>query len=253
MLTTSDSWDFDESYWTKVIVKPDWYFEYVNFLSNSRQLLGEDNEQFKEMVRKIRNFFEAALFENKVNLAEKGPDLDKDRLPIDMVVIHHTSAKPGYRLSYMNAVQLLNVYAPYFADPTDERERSLKGQPLWSNHFTFSKDGSWKQVFYLYHWLMRMDGTVERLLKDSQVGWHAGNWEINQRSVAICLDNDYKNKDPSDEVLRKLASHIKSHYPLVKKEKIIGHCEVRKETICPGKSFLSGWKPKLLEYIGSGS
>lgn len=245
--------EFNETYWSQVIAKPDWYFEYVDFISSAKGKLGEGSEEFRSLIKKLRHFFEAALLDNKVSLAQDGPDLDKQRKPIDTIVIHHTSAEPGYRLNYMNAVQMLNVYAPYFANPTDEREKFLKGHPLWSNHFTLSKDGSWKQVFYLYHWLMRMDGTFERLLNDSQIGWHAGNWEINQRSVAICLDNDYEKQDPADDILRKLATLIKNNYPNVKSQNIIGHCEARKGTVCPGQNFLTVWKPKLLEYIGSGS
>lgn len=236
--------DFDKNYWQKLIKKPDWYFEYNQFIAQVKKSLGEESEDFRKLNKHIRHFFEKALLENKVALASEGLDLDKERQPIDTIVIHHTSAKPGYRLSYMNAVQMLNVYAPYFADPTDERERSLKGQPLWSGHF---KGG--QQVFYAYHWFMRMNGAFERLLEDSQVGWHAGNWEINKRSVAICLDNDYEHKDPDNEILRKLVIHIKAHYPQVKKEKIIGHCEARKGAICPGKNFIAGWKPKLLQYV----
>jgi N-acetyl-anhydromuramyl-L-alanine amidase AmpD len=144
----------------------------------------------------------------------------------------------------MNAVQLLNVYAPYFANPTDKREKSLQGQPIWSNHFKNNK-----QVFYLYHWLMRMDGTFERLLDDDQIGWHAGNWDINKRSIGICLDNDYENQDPTDEVLRKLAHHIKQNYPQIKPKNVIGHREARDGTICPGQNFLTIWKPKLLRYL----
>ena len=177
-------------------------------------------------------------------MASKGPNLDEQRQPVDTIVIHHTSNHPGYRLTYLNAVHLLNIYAPYFANPIDQQEKSLKGEPLWSGHF---KDG--KQVFWGYHWLMRMDGTPTRLLDDNQLGWHAGNWEINRRSVAICLDNDYEKQNPSDNILQKLAAHIKDHYPNVESQNIIGHCEAREGTICPGGHFLSEWKPKLLERL----
>ena len=142
----------------------------------------------------------------------------------------------------MNATQLLNVYASYFADPK-EYEKSLKGRPIWSNH---QQNG--RQVFYVYHWLMRMDGSFEQLLDDSQIGWHAGNWEINKRSVAVCLDNDYERQNPTNETLQTLAKHIKTHYPSVKN--IIGHGEANPKTICPGTNFLAGWKPLLLEYLG---
>ena len=161
-----------------------------------------------------------------------------------MIVIHHTSSEPGYRLSYMNAVHLLNIYAPHFSHPVAQEDQSLKGQAIWSNHL---KNG--KQVFWAYHWFMHMDGTFERLLDDGQIGWHAGNWGINKRSIGICLDNDYDKKDPSDKILKKLAEHIRKHYPQIKPEDIIGHKEAREGTTCPGNNFLDIWKTKLINYV----
>jgi N-acetyl-anhydromuramyl-L-alanine amidase AmpD len=96
---------------------------------------------------------------------------------------------------------------------------------------------------------MRMDGSFERLLDDDKVGWQAGNWDINKRSVAICLDNDYENQDPSDEILKKLAKFIKKNYPKIQPGKIVGHCEARQGTICPGINFKIIWKSKLLELL----
>jgi hypothetical protein len=242
---SKDATNFDHEYWQSIISKSTWYFDYAEFLKSAKNSLGEESEEFAKLRRKIREFFEQQLLANKVNLAKSGPDLDSGREPIDTIVIHHTSGKPGYRLSYMNAVQLTNIYAPYFANPTDKRERSLMGQPIWSGHFLEGKPS-----FIGYHWLMRMEGKFERLLKDDQIGWHAGNWNINKRSVGICLDNDYEDQDPSSEILQKLAVHIKNNYGFVKSDNIIGHREARKGTICPGTNFLSGWKKELLKYLG---
>jgi hypothetical protein len=235
---------FDEDHWLKAISRPDWYKEFVKFYKQSEAAFAEESEELKKFRYTYRRFFEEALKEGKVALASIGPDLDEQREAVDTVVIHHTSNKPGYRITYLNAVHLLNIYAPYFLKPTDEREHSLKDQPIWSGHFKDSQ-----QVFYAYHWLMRMDGKFERLLEDSQIGWHAGNWEINKRSIAICLDNDYEKQDPTDEILRNLADFIKTTYPLIKPDKIIGHCEARSGTICPGTNFKAIWKVKLLSYL----
>lgn len=236
------SWSFNEDYWDKVITKPDWHMEFVPYAKQTTQGLSQsEKEQFNKTVRR---YFEKALQENRVTLASSGPDLDKQRGRVDTIVIHHTSGKPGYRLSYMEATQLLNIYAPYYGNPTIKEERGLKGQAIWSNHF---REG--RQTFLCYHWLMRMDGSFERLLADDKIGWHAGNWDINKKSIGICLDNDYENQDPTDEILRKLAAHIKQNYPQVKSNKIIGHQEARTGTICPGTNFLVVWKPKLLEAL----
>ena len=234
---------FDEASWSEIIQKPDWYLDYDRFAHAAQDELGEESEPLKKLSKQVRHFFEGRLADGKVALASDGPDWDSQRQPIDTVVIHHTSAKPGYRLPYMNAVQLLNVYAHYYANPVAV-DGHIKGRPIWSNHL----DGG-QQVFYLYHWLMRMDGSFERLLEDDQIGWHAGNWEINKRSIGICLDNDYENQDPPGDILEKLADFIKQNYSGIKPENIIGHCEARAGTICPGSDFLDGWKPLLLEYL----
>lgn len=227
---------FDEDRWRQAIKEPDWYIKLYPELKELRERQEKDE---------VRVFFEEALRAGEVALAEDGPDLDAERQPIDTLVIHHTSSQPGYRLSQMNAVQMLNVYVPYFNDPTDDREKDLKGQPLWSDHV---RDG--RPVFYLYHWLMRMDGSFERLLEDDELGWHAANWEINRRSVAICLDNDYESEDPGEDVLQKLARFIGEHYPDVSAGRIMGHKEVSgHKTVCPGGNFVTGWKQDLLRLV----
>lgn len=237
---------FDPKKWEEIIQKPDWYLILAPELAQMRKKweVNPVSQEAKKAKIAVRNFFKDALLNNKVALASSGPDLDAERQPIDTIVIHHTSSNPGYRLSFMEATQLLNIYAPYYANPTMRGERKLKGKAIWSNHFYKGK-----QTFLCYHWLMRMDGSFERLLDDENLAWHAGNWGINKRSVAICLDNDYENQDPTDEVLQKLAAHIKTHYSHVPVDNIIGHCEARTGTICPGGNFLGGWKDKLIKYV----
>lgn len=235
---------FDEAYWLNRINKHDWYLELLEYLKNAEANPNTELEEFVVLRRRVRQFFAKQLNWDKVALGESGPDFDAPRQPVDTIVIHHTSSPPGYTLDYLNSVHMLNIYAPSFARPS-KNEEYLKGRPLWSGHFRGGK-----QVFWGYHWLMRMDGTFQRLLDDNQIGWHAGSWEINRRSVAICLDNDYEKQDPTNEVLQKLAAHIKKHYPDIKSANIIGHCEARKGTICPGTNFIAVWKPKLVRYMG---
>ncbi len=225
--------DFDEEHWLRVIRSPDWYLEFREYVKQVDGKLGGDSVELGKFRRAARHFFEIQLEQGKVALAGHGPNQDAEREPVDTIVIHHTSAEPGYRLPYMNATQLLNVYVPVFTDG-----------PIWSNHL---RNG--KQIFYVYHWLMRMDGSFERLLSDDQIGWHAGNWEINKCSVAICLDNDYEEQDPTDVILQKLVAHIRKNYPDIESRNIIGHCEARSGTICPGTNFVDIWKPKLLQYF----
>jgi hypothetical protein len=243
---SSSATSFDTSYWAQKIKSPDWYLELVPYFQKQVKNLENKSAKQEQFRKTVRKFFEAALKEDKVALAESGPDLDQPRMPVDTIVIHHTSAKPGYELDFMNAVQLLNVYAPYFMAPSVKEERGLKGGAIWSGHFRHGK-----QVFWLYHWLMRMDGRFERLLADEELGWHSGNWEINKKSIAICLDNDYEKICPTDQTIGFLAEHIKQNYPKVDAKNIKGHCECREGTDCPGTHFITEWKPRLLEMLNA--
>lgn len=229
----------DLSQWDEIIAKPDWYVRLADDLMLIRELPGKDPAKYK-----VREYFEQRLLEGKVALAESGPNLDEQRKAVDTVVIHHTSNDQAYTLPKMNAVQLLNVYIPYYLDPKVLNERSLKHQPVWSNHF---HEG--KQVFYAYHWFVHQDGSIQRLLDDEKIGWHAGNWDINCRSVGICLDDDYSNKDPDRETLRRVARIIKENYSHIPASNIVGHRQVNQKTTCPGNNFENGWKQELIELL----
>src|SRR5437868_2525043 len=106
---------FDEGAWRAAIAEPDWYIRLYPELKALRQQweAAPGDERTKTMKRAVRSFFEQALQSGTIALGHQGPDLDVERLPVDTIVIHHTSAEPGYRLSAMNATQLLNVYVPY--------------------------------------------------------------------------------------------------------------------------------------------
>jgi hypothetical protein len=221
---------FDTAKWDETIKRPDWPVEFNKFAEAAKKACQDDEDALDELNKKARKFFEKKLNDNQVYLGTEGVDFDKERGSVDTIVIHHTSHHPGYKLNFLNAVQLLNIYVPAYAVPP------LAGNPVYSGHYRGKK-----QVFWGYHWLMRINGKFERLLDDDQVGWQAGNWDINKRSIGICL--------PSDEILRKLAGFIKKNYPDIKSANIIGHREARSGTICPGANFLDGWKQILLRYV----
>lgn len=233
----------DEAYWREALSKPDWYL-----------LLKDDFERLEKLAEKETNYakrkqikgqayslVEEAVRDGRLPMAEAGEDLDAERKPIDTVVVHHTKNKPGMTLERLNAIQLLRIYGRYFADPTDPKEKHLKGQPIWSGHFFNSK-----QVFWGYHWLVREGGTSECILDDSYIGWHSGNWDVNTRSAGICIDDDLSDKQPSEAVIQAVAGIIKRHYPNVNPSKVLGHCEVNNKTECPGRLFLESWKQKLI-------
>jgi hypothetical protein len=236
----------DEDYWREALTKPAWYLLLKDDFDRLEQLADKENDYDKRKKIKASAYrlVEEAVKNGQLPLAKKGNDLDAERKPIDTIIIHHTKNKPPMTLERLNAIQLLRIYGRYYANPNDPKEKHLKGQHVWSGHFYKSK-----QVFWGYHWLIREDGTGEQILEDSYLGWHAGNWDINTRSIGICIDDDLSDKVPSETVIASIAGIIRQHYPAVDKTKILGHCEVNEETACPGHLFTETWKRKLLSKV----
>lgn len=242
----------DISHWGELFKKPDWYISIVPELEAIKAKARTVSEEEKEeAAEKIYSFFEQKLKGGEIVLGDEVGNWDIERKPIDTIVIHHTEADPRMTLDRLSAMTLARLYATYYARPHDARDAAISGKVISSGHV---RDG--RQIFWPYHWLVRMDGSVVQLLQDSEIGWHAGNWDINCRSIAIALDNNYLNSKPSEIVLKAVATIIKSHYSFVPKEQIYGHREVRlgEPTTCPSNLFLSsggqkGWKEDLLDLV----
>jgi len=232
----------NKKFWKETLAKPDWY---IDLVSDFRRLevLAEAEKDYtkrKAIKRDTYESIENALKTSQLPLAESGEDLDAERKPIDTIVIHHTNNRPGMTLYRLNAMQVLLLYGKYY-----------KGQPgchdpIWSGHFYKGQ-----QVFWAYHWLVRKDGKIEHILDDEYIAWHAGNWDINTRSVAICIDDDLNDKEPGSAVIESIANIISNHYPFVKPKNIIGHCDVF-DTKCPGALFNKSWRQKIIKQVESG-
>jgi hypothetical protein len=236
----------DEQFWRKALTKPDWYLrleeDFKRLEKIAKQKEGQPDE--KEVKGEAYELVEEALRNDMLPLAKSGDNLDKERKPIDTIVIHHTKNKPGMRLERLNAMQLLLLYGKQYAHPIDARLDHKLGDPVWSNHFY-----NGKQIFWAYHWFIRENGEAEQIMGDEYIGWHAGKWEVNTRSVAICVDDNLKDKQPDYIVIQKIAKIIKQHYPHVEPGNIIGHCEVNPKTECPGRLFNQTWRTELLKLL----
>ena len=239
-----------ESQWEGRFQSPAWYLSVVPELQAFTKSLDAERRDIQEACKaELYSFFEDRLRTNRICLGA-GYQGDVERKPVDMVIIHHTSMRPGLTPERLSAVELIRLYAPYFADPKSECDATLKGQPISSGHVRAGK-----QVFWPYHWIVRGDGRAERLLRDSEIGWHAGNWDVNCRSIAIVLDNDYEERRPSANELRAVASIILTHYRRVPITGIVGHREVNQKTTCPSELFLNGraespgWKSELVSLV----
>lgn len=193
-------------------------------------------------------FFETRLDRHGFALGNGPQNTDSDRAGTDTILIHHTSNPPGLSPTRLSAIELIRLYGPYFANPP-EKDRALRGKPLFSGHVRNSQ-----QVFWPYHWLIRNDGRMERLLRDREIGWHAGDWETNCRSIAIAFDDDLEFWRPAPQALAAAAALIAHRYRHVPISNIIGHSEVRGRTVCPSALFLDndagpGWKRDLADTI----
>jgi hypothetical protein len=234
----------DEKQWRDALGKPNWYVLLADDFDRLEKLAEqhESEPSHKQIKGEAYAMIEEAVREKRLPLAASSENFDIERKPIDTIVIHHTKNPPGMTLDRLNAMQLLRIYGRYYANPTDEREKHLKGQPVWSGHFYEGQ-----QVFWGYHWLVREDGTSNQILNDECIGWHAGNWDVNTRSIGICIDDDLSEKQPNEAALKAIATIIRKHYPRVSAENIVGHGDVNKRTVCPGALFHSNWRQKLLD------
>lgn len=208
-------------------------------------LLREPTEVQERCKKELYRFFEHHLSTGSIPLGSSSGSFDAERKPIDTIVIHHTSNPPGVTPNRLSAIELIRLYAPYFMSPASAGDEDLRGRAIFSGH---EREG--RQVFWPYHWIIRHDGQAERLLNDDEVGWHAGDWDVNCRSVAIVLDGDYEWSRPSRTELLSIAGLIARQYPWVPLTRILGHREVKETTVCPSNLFITksprGWKDELI-------
>lgn len=237
---------FDEKKWLEAIKYDDWYLRLADDYTNLVRKADESSKQVsREIKEEVYSFFEDNLTSKRVAIGKSGPDWDAERKSIDTIVIHHTKNPSGITWQRLSAMHLIRLYAKSYASEDSVNKKSQRGDAIYSNHF---RDG--EQIFYAYHWLVRMDGKIERLLNDDEIGWHAGNWDVNCRSIAICLDNDFEDSSPADQVLSSVADLINKEYSQVQTINIKGHREINPRTTCPGNRFLDDWKEKIIQKIG---
>ncbi len=233
---------FDIIEWEKKIQNPFWYDEVPQIIEALNVLRSHDKTEVNKLKDVVYSFFEEKLREGKVALGISGKKWNQERKPIDTIIIHHTSNPEGLSKERLSAIELVRLYAPAYA-------KRKKREPIYSDHI---RNG--EQVFWPYHWIIRADGTCDRLLNDNEIGWQAGKWDINCRSIAICIDDDHEYSAPDKKELEVVAGLIKNNYPQVSKDRIFGHCEINLKTTCPSELFLStperrGWKDDLLNML----
>lgn len=235
--------EFQPAYWESKFRLPDWYDQLAYELTTFIFSVVHDDPQLKAWRHQVYSLAGEMLERAEIPLASTGPDLDSERKPLDTLVLHHTEEDPQISLAKLNAIGLLRQYGFQYRE-NNVLERAVRGEAVWSGHF---RQG--KMVFFAYHWLVRPDGTCERLLEDRALGWHAGNWDINTRSIGIALSGNYEHSTPPPAQIEATACLIRAHYPSIAPTRILGHCEIRPELTCPGAYFLRGWKEQIVRAV----
>jgi len=231
---------FESAYWESRFRLSDWYSRLEHELTHFVFPVIHDDPDVQNWRSQVYSLASGMLERCEIPLASSGPDLDEARQPVDTIVLHHTEGDPQISLARLNAIGLLRQYGFQYLE-NNVQARPVRGEPVWSGHF---RQG--RMVFFAYHWLIRPDGTCERLLDDGALAWHAGNWEINTRSIGIALSGNYEHATPPPAQLAATAQLVRTSYPSVVRERILGHCEIRPELTCPGEFFLTGWKESIL-------
>jgi len=97
---------------------------------------------------------------------------DKQRKPIDTIVLHHTDTVPDIRVEDLSEIGRKRTYRGY--------RHSYHYDPITG-----------KESFIAYHWLVFPRGLIRRCLQDNEIGWHCGNWEINCGAIGIAFVGNY--------------------------------------------------------------
>lgn len=151
----------------------------------------------------------------------------------DTIVVHHTASDSELSWEELSAIGKERQYVPRFNSNADDP--NVQGKRVQSGHFR--RVGKVDiEVFYTYHWLIRSDGKVERLLPDNEVGWHSGDWPTNLRSIGVCLEGDYSAKEPTLAATESLKDVIRIYEKQWGGVRLLGHSEVA-NTKCPGDWF----------------
>lgn len=145
----------------------------------------------------------------------------KMRLEIDTIVIHHSDTKRDWDLgTALNAIN--NSHK-------DRLHKELNGN---GHHVA-------------YHYLIAGGGKILYTRPEDEVGYHAGHWTTNRKSIGVCFLGKFEEEKPNPQQLtaaRQLIREIKCRHKI---KNIAGH-RTFKPTKCPGKNMTDDMIYKLI-------
>ncbi len=97
-----------------------------------------------------------------------------------------------------------------------------------------------------YHYMMDNVGDIYQCLPETEVGYHAGNFPVNNSSIALCVQGNYneqKLNKKQEKALKEFFEYLFNNRPDLKNlvyTGLVGHKEVRKGgTSCPGTNLFN--------------
>ncbi|OGD09648.1 hypothetical protein A2397_03435 [Candidatus Amesbacteria bacterium RIFOXYB1_FULL_44_23] len=233
------------THWMEALSRPLWYkqlqTEIVSLLFAKNN--GDSRQRWirRQLIATIGCALKAGII--PLSPADEFADFDSEREPISDIVIHHTEGRPQTTPDELNALGFIFQYTKNFlAGPI--LGKSVENKPVGSGHVI-----NGRQVFYAYHYLVNCDGEVVRLLHDTHIGWHAGNWNVNKRSVGIALAGNFDDCPPPQSQLDAVIDLIRNQYPNIEPQRVYGHYQVNFSKTCPGITYANLWKKTLLERL----
>ena len=239
---TSANQTLNES-WTTALKDPLWYLIIKEDLELLIYQTDISTPRLKWLRKQLFHTVQESLKYNRIPLAEEHESFkfDSEREPINTLIIHHTEGRPQVDLDELNTQGFLLQYTQDFLKGRPILGQSITDKPVGSGHYRNER-----QVFYAYHWIIKPNGEAVRLLEDKNIGWHAGNWEVNKRSMGVTLAGNFDNTPPPENQIEGLTKLIRDEYAFINPQKILGHYEINSRKTCPGITFTNSWREKVI-------
>lgn len=229
--------------WITVLNDPLWYLKIKEDLESLIYQVDLSTPRLKWLRKQLFHTVQESLKNNIIPLtgSDEAFNFDNEREPINTIVIHHTEGRPQVDLDELNTQGFLLQYTQDFLKDRPILGQSIIDKPIGSGHY---RDG--RQVFYAYHWIIKPNGEAVRLLDDNNIGWHAGNWDVNKKSIGVALAGNFDNNSPPESQLEGLVKLIRDEYKFIEPQRILGHYEINSRKFCPGLTFANSWREKVI-------
>lgn len=100
-----------------------------------------------------------------------------------------------------------------------------------------------------YHEVASGNGDTRRTRADSEIGFHASNWELNKESLGICLTGNFDEEYPSEKQLKAVKEWIlrKCQKYNLGRNDVMFHRDVKGvNKTCPGRNIQ---KEEFLDFV----